>query len=98
MSGGGRRRVVVTGMGTVNPLAKSLEEFADGLIEGRSAARTIEAFPTDRINTKFACLVDGFDPLQFMDRKLVSRSARFTQIALASAQMAVQDSALDLEK
>jgi 3-oxoacyl-[acyl-carrier-protein] synthase II len=94
----GRRRAVVTGMGTINPIAKSLDEYADSLIEGRSGAHTIEAFPTDRINTKFACLVSGFDPLDYMDRKMVGRSARFTQLALASAQLAVADSGLEVEK
>jgi 3-oxoacyl-[acyl-carrier-protein] synthase II len=98
MSANGRKRVVVTGMGTVNPLGMTLDEYADGLIEGRSAAHTIESFPTDRINTKFACLVDNFDPSNWMERKMVGRTARFTQLALAAAQMALEDSALDLEK
>jgi len=94
----GRNRVVDTGMGTVNPLAMTLDAFADSLIEGRSASHAIEAFPTDRINTKFACLVPGFDPTQFMDRKQVGRSARFTQLAVASAQLALADSGLELDQ
>ncbi len=52
----GRVRVVVTGMGTVNPLGKNLEEYWDGLVEGRSSARLIEGtYPTDKLSTKFAC-------------------------------------------
>lgn len=100
MSSDGKPRVVVTGMGTVNPLGKTLDEYWDGLIEGRSTAKPVppERFPTDRINTKFACLIDGFDPLAFMDRKLAGRSARFTQIAVASAALALDDSGLDLGK
>jgi len=43
--------VVVTGIGTVNPLGKNVEEYWDGLIEGRSTARVIESFPTDRLTT-----------------------------------------------
>ncbi len=97
-SGSNGRRVVVTGMGTINPLGRNVEEYWDGLIEGRSGARTIDRFPTDRINTKFACTVEGFDPLDWMDRKLVGRTARFTQIAVAAAQQALDDSGLDLEK
>jgi 3-oxoacyl-[acyl-carrier-protein] synthase II len=96
--GANGRRVVVTGMGTVNPLGMTLEDYADGLIEGRSTAHTIESFPTDRMNTKFACLVENFDPSRFMDRKMLSRTARFTQLALAAAQLSLADSALDLEK
>jgi 3-oxoacyl-[acyl-carrier-protein] synthase II len=100
MDANGKNRVVVTGMGTINPLGKTLEEYWDGLIEGRSTARTVpsERFVTERINTKFACLVDGFDPAAFLDRKLVGRSARFTQLAVAAASLALTDSGLDLGK
>jgi 3-oxoacyl-[acyl-carrier-protein] synthase II len=94
----GRRRVVVTGMGTVNPLGKSVAEYWDGLVEGRSTARTVDTYPTDRINTKFACLIQGFDPLEHMDRKLAGRTARFTQIAVAAAAQALADSELDISK
>ena len=100
MDANGKNRVVVTGMGTINPLGKTLEEYWDGLIEGRSTARTVppERFVTERINTKFACLVDGFDPAAFLERKLVGRSARFTQLAVAAASLALTDSGLDLGK
>jgi 3-oxoacyl-[acyl-carrier-protein] synthase II len=92
------RRVVVTGMGTVNPLGKTLDEYWDGLIEGRSGVRTVDTYDTSRLQTKFAGLIDGFDPLPFMDRKLAGRSARFTQIAVAASAMALDDSGLDLGK
>jgi len=94
----GRTRVVVTGMGTVNPLGKSLEEYWDGLIEGRSTARMVESYPTDRLMTKFACEVPGFDPQDFMDRKAAQRMARFSQMAVAASSMALADSGLDLAK
>jgi 3-oxoacyl-[acyl-carrier-protein] synthase II len=92
------RRVVVTGMGTVNPLGKTLDEFWDGLIEGRSGVRTVDTYDTSRLQTKFAGLIEGFDPLPFMDRKLVGRTARFTQIAVAASAMALDDSGLELGK
>ena len=57
---GNRRRVVVTGMGTVNPLGSTLEDYWHGLIEGRSTARTVDRYPTERLGTKFACLIEGF--------------------------------------
>ena len=95
----GRARVVVTGMGTVNPLGKTLDEYWDGLIEGRSTARTIEGtFPTEKLGTKFACEVHGFDPGQYMDRKAASRMARFSQMAVAASGMALADAGLDLSK
>ena len=92
----GERRVVVTGMGTVNPLGKTVEEYWDGLVEGRSGAAPIEAFDSSRLTTKFACEVRGFDPTDYMDRKLAQRSARFTHLALASAGQAISDAGLDI--
>ena len=98
MRSNGRTRVVVTGMGTVNPLGKNVEQYWDGLIEGRSTARTIESFPTDKLTTKFACEVHNFDPTVFIERKTAQRMARFSQFAVAASAMALADSGLDLGK
>ena len=98
MKTNGRTRVVVTGMGTVNPLGKNLEEYWHGLIEGRSTARMAENYPTDKLTTKFACEVPNFDPQDFMDRKAAQRMARFSQMAVAASTMALADSGLDLAK
>ena len=98
MSKNGRMRIVVTGMGTVNPLGKNLEEYWHGLIEGRSTARMAEGYSTDKLTTKFACEVPNFDPQEFMDRKVAQRMARFSQMAVAASTMALADSGLDLEK
>ena len=92
----GRTRVVVTGMGTVNPIGKSLDEYWHGLIEGRSGASPIERFPTARLATKFACQVNNFDPQDYIDRKAAQRMARFSQMAVAASRMAIADSGLDL--
>ena len=91
-------RVVVTGMGTLNPLGKTLGAYWDGLIEGRSGAGLIEGFDSSRLVTKFACQIHGFDPADHMDRKLAQRSARFTQLAIAASRQAVADAELDIEK
>ena len=98
MSKNGRTRVVVTGMGTVNPLGKNLEEYWDGLIEGRSTARPAEGYATEKLTTKFACEVPNFDPQDYMDRKVAQRMARFSQLAVAASTMALADSGLDLAK
>ena len=98
MSRNGRTRVVVTGMGTVNPLGKNLEEYWHGLIEGRSTARMAEGYSTEKLTTKFACEVPNFDPQDFMDRKGAQRMARFSQMAVAASTMALADSGLDLAK
>jgi len=95
----GRVRVVVTGMGTVNPLGKTLDEYWDGLIEGRSGARMVDgSYSTEKLTTKFACEVPGFDPTQYMERKTAQRMARFSQMAVAASGMALADSGLDLSK
>jgi 3-oxoacyl-[acyl-carrier-protein] synthase II len=90
-------RVVVTGMGTINPLGKTVEEYWDGLIEGRSGAAPIEGFESGRLTTKFACQVRGFEPADYMDRKLAHRSARFTQLAVATAGQAIADADLHID-
>src|SRR5467141_1368711 len=94
----GRTRVVVTGMGTVNPIGKNLEEYWHGLIEGRSGASPIERFRNDRLATKFACQVNTFDPQDYIERKSASRMARFSQMAVAASGMALADSGIDLSK
>ncbi len=92
----GRTRVVVTGMGTVNPIGTNLEEYWHALIEGRSGASPIERFPTDRLATKFACQVNTFDPTDYIERKSAQRMARFSQMAVAASTMALADAGLDL--
>src|SRR5438046_4533966 len=92
----GRTRVVVTGMGTVNPLGKDLEEYWHGLIEGRSGASPIERFPSDRLPTKFACQVNTFNAQDYIERKTASRMARFSQMAVAASGMALTDSGIDV--
>jgi len=83
-------------MGTLNPLGKTVEEYWDGLVEGRSGAAPIAGFDATRLTTKFACEVHGFDPTDYMDRKLAQRSARFTHLAIASCGQAIADAELDL--
>lgn len=93
-----KRRVVVTGLGVVSPIGNTVEEFWNNLIAGKSGAAPITYFDTTHFDTKFACEVKGFDVLNFMDRKLAQRVDPFTQFAIASADMAFKDSALDMTK
>src|SRR5436305_6175902 len=94
----GRTRVVVTGMGTVNPIGKSLDEYWHSLIEGKSGASYFDRFPSERLTTKFGCQVNTFDPQDYIERKAAQRMARFSQMAVAASGMALADSALDLAK
>ncbi len=93
-----KRRVVITGMGAVTPIGNTLEEYWEGLLAGKSGANLITRFDTEGFATKFACEVKDFDPSKYIDRKEARRMDRFTHYALATAQMAIDDSGLDLEK
>jgi len=91
-------RVVITGMGAVTPIGNNLAEYKQGLLEGRSGAAPITRFDASDFDTKFACEVKNFDPLQFINRKEVQRMDMFTHFAIAAAAMAIEDANLDVEK
>jgi 3-oxoacyl-[acyl-carrier-protein] synthase II len=93
-----KKRVVITGLGVVSPIGNTVAEFWDNLIAGKSGAGPITYFDTEHFDTKFACEVKNFDPLNYMDRKLSNRVDPFTQFAIASADMAFKDSGLDMTK
>lgn len=93
-----KRRVVVTGLGTVSPIGNNLDEYWNNLVAGKSGAAPITYFDTTHYDTKFACEVKNFDPLNFMDRKLAQRVDLFTQFAIAASGMAIKDSELDISK
>ena len=92
------RRVVVTGIGTINPIGNNIEEFFSNLEKGVSGAAPITHFNAEKFKTQFACEVKNYDPAQYFDRKEVRKYDLFTQYALIAATQAVEDSALDLEK
>ena len=93
-----RRRVVITGMGAITPIGLTVQELWENALAGKSGGGPITSFDVTKYDTKIACEVKGFDPLKFMDRKSTNRMDLFTQYAMACAEMAVKDSALDLEK
>jgi 3-oxoacyl-[acyl-carrier-protein] synthase II len=95
---GKARRVVVTGMGAVTPIGLTVKEFWKNALAGMSGADPITYFDTTQYDTKFAAELKGFDPLDFMDRKLVQRVDPFTQYALAAADEAMKDTAIDMAK
>lgn len=91
------RRVVVTGIGTINPLGNNIAEYFSNLEKGVSGAAPITHFDAEKFKTKFACEVKNYDPTLYFDRKEVRKYDLFTQYALIAATQAVEDSALDLE-
>jgi 3-oxoacyl-[acyl-carrier-protein] synthase II len=94
---GTSRRVVVTGMGALTPLGLSVDEYWEGLVEGRSGAATIESFDPEGLRVTFACELDGFDPEDDLDAKQARRVDPFSQYALVTADQAVADAGLDPE-
>ncbi len=91
------RRVVITGVGTVNPLGSSVDEFWTNLKNGVSGAAPITRFDASYHKTTFACEVKNFDPTLYMDRKDARKYDLYTQFAFASTDQAFKDSGLDLE-
>jgi 3-oxoacyl-[acyl-carrier-protein] synthase II len=89
------KRVVVTGIGALTPIGNSLQEFWNGLINGVSGADFITQFDASKFKTRFACELKNFDPLNFLDRKEARKIDRFTQTALISSDMAVQDAGIN---
>src|SRR5665811_392221 len=91
------KRVVVTGMGAITPLGKSVPEYWDGLINGVSGADNITQFDTSKFKTKFACEVKDFDPTVYLDRKEARKIDRFSQFALIAIDQAVKDAGISKE-
>jgi len=92
------RRVVVTGMGTVNSLSNDVPTFWQGLCAGKSGVAPIELFDTSAFKTKFAGEVKNWTPECAMDAKTARRLDRFAQFAMVSAIHAVTDSGLDFSR
>ena len=92
-----KRRVVVTGMGAITPLGVGVEAGWRSLCQGKSGVGAITGFDASSFRTRIAGEVKGFNPLDFIDRKLVRRGDRFIHFALASARMALEDSGLTID-
>ena len=88
------KRVVVTGMGAITPLGKSVPAYWDGLINGVSGADNITQFDTTKFKTKFACEVKDFEPTEYLERKEARKIDRFTQFALIASDQAVKDAGI----
>jgi len=92
-----KKRVVVTGLGALSPIGLNVNDFWNSLIEGKSGVDNITYFDTTEFDTKFAAELKGFDPLNYMDRKLTQRVDPFTQYAMIATDMAVADSGINTE-
>ncbi len=91
------KRVVITGLGAITPLGKTVQEYWQGLKEGRSGCDTIKQFDASKFKTRFACEVKDFDPIAYFDRKEARKMDRYCQLALVASDEAVKDAGITSE-
>ncbi len=89
------KRVVVTGIGTINPSGHSVEEYFRNLENGVSAAAPITRFDASKFRTRFACEVKEYDRTRYFDRKEVRKYDLFAQYAMIAADEAIRDATAD---
>ncbi len=92
------KRVVVTGLGTINPLGNTVSEFWNGLSNGVSGCELITRFDTSKFKTKFACQVKNYLAENYFDRKEARKLDKYAQFALVAADEAIKDSKLEIDK
>src|SRR4051812_33257336 len=91
------KRVVVTGLGALTPLGKTVGDYWQGLIDGVSGCDHIKQFDCSKFKTRFACEVKDFEPTNYLDRKEARKIDRYCQFALIASDEAVKDSGINKE-
>lgn len=91
------KRVVVTGLGALTPIGNNIQEYWEGLSQGKSGSAPITYFNSDKFKTKFACEIKNFNTSDYFDRKEVRRLDRFAQYALVASDEAIIDSKINLD-
>jgi 3-oxoacyl-[acyl-carrier-protein] synthase II len=91
------KRVVVTGLGALTPLGKTVDEYWQGLLDGVSGCDFIQQFDVSKFKTRFACEVKDFDPTNYVDRKEARKIDRYCQFALIASDEAVKDAGISKE-
>ena len=93
-----KRRVVITGMGSINPLGHNIADTWQAVKDGVCGIAPITQYDATNQKVHLAAEVKDWDPTSVLDKKDVRHMARFAQLAMASAKEAVADSGLDLEQ
>jgi 3-oxoacyl-[acyl-carrier-protein] synthase II len=91
------KRVVVTGLGALTPLGKTVADYWQGLENGVSGCDFIKQFDCSKFKTRFACEVKDFDPTAYLDRKEARKIDRYCQFALIASDEAVKDAGITKE-
>jgi 3-oxoacyl-[acyl-carrier-protein] synthase II len=91
------KRVVVTGLGALTPLGKTVEEYWQNLSMGVSGCDMIRQFDASKFKTRFACEVKDFDPTAYLDKKEARKLDRYCQFALIASDEAVKDAGITID-
>lgn len=92
------RRVVVTGLGAVTPIGNNVEEFWNGIVEGKCGIDEITAFDTTNFKVKLAAEVKNLNVEEILDKKAAKRMDRYTQFAMIASREAVKDANINMEE
>jgi 3-oxoacyl-[acyl-carrier-protein] synthase II len=93
-----KRRVVITGLGAITPLATGVEESWRKLCQGKSGVARITKFDPSGFNVQIAAELKNFNPEDFLDKKKIRRTDPFIQYALVAARMAIDDAGLTINE
>lgn len=91
------RRVVITGMGAITPIGKTVESFWDGIKKGECGIDKITHFDTTNFKVKLAAEIKEYDPEEYFDKKQAKRLDKFSQYAIIAAKEALKDSGITKE-
>ena len=92
------KRVVVTGLGAITPIGVGVDNFWNGIKEGKVGIKSIDRFDVTDYKAKVAGQIDDFNPADYMDVKAAKRMERFCQFAVAAAKEAMEDAGIDMAK
>ncbi|MDH5662719.1 MAG: beta-ketoacyl-ACP synthase II, partial [Elusimicrobiota bacterium] len=92
------RRVVITGYGVISPIGIGVDDFWNSLASGKSGISRVSSFDVSEFSTQICAEVKNFQPEKYIDKKKIRKMDRFSQLAFAAANMAMEDAKLDMGK
>ena len=95
-SDAGRKRVVVTGLGALTPIGNTVEDYWQGLMDGKSGIGPITLFDASNHACRIAGEVKDFDPTEYISKKDAKRMDRFAQFAIAASKQAIADANFEI--
>ena len=92
------KRVVITGLGAITPIGKNLEDYWEGLLQGRNGVGQITLFDASKHTCQIAAEVKDFDPNQYLDKKDAKRMDRFAQFGVCASKQALADAKFEINE